>query len=83
MNTSYCVTPNVSVNTTLYFTSESVLVLSMYSLPLPLKVFEVGNMTEYMTSQGNIAKDLAGSSSIVICMSCELKEPERLPTFSN
>ena len=59
------------------------LVLGMYSLPLPLKVFEVSNMTEYMTSQGNIAKDLAGSSSIVICMSCELKEPERLPTFSN
>ena len=55
----------------------------MYSLPLPLKVFEVGNMTEYMTSKGNIAKDLAGSSCIVICMPRELKEPERLPMFSN
>ena len=77
--TPFVVTPNDSVNC--YFTSDSV--LSMYSLPLPLKVFEVGNITEYMTSKGNIAKDLAGSSCIVICMPCELKEPERLPMFSN
>ena len=41
----------------------------MYSLPLPLNVFEVGNITEYMTSKGNIAKDLAGSICIVVCMS--------------